>query len=45
MTLILSGRWEYCEADIMDRTNLRFFTRAISWVARRMARKSVGSGG
>lgn len=28
--LILSGRWEYCEAGIMDRTHLRFFTRSSS---------------
>ncbi len=28
--LILMGQWEYCEAGIMDRTHLRFFTRASS---------------
>lgn len=28
--LILLGRWEYCEAGIMDRTHLRFFTRVSS---------------
>lgn len=28
--LVLMGRWEYCEAGIMDRTHLRFFTRASS---------------
>lgn len=30
MPLILTGRWEYCEAGILDRTHLRFFTRATS---------------
>ena len=30
MPLILTGRWEYCEAGILDRTHLRFFTRASS---------------
>jgi 2-polyprenyl-3-methyl-5-hydroxy-6-metoxy-1,4-benzoquinol methylase len=28
--LIFTGRWEYCEAGIMDWTHLRFFTRATS---------------
>lgn len=27
MPLLLSGRWQYQEAGIMDRTHLRFFTR------------------
>jgi 2-polyprenyl-3-methyl-5-hydroxy-6-metoxy-1,4-benzoquinol methylase len=30
LPLILTGRWEYCEAGIMDWTHLRFFTRASS---------------
>jgi SAM-dependent methyltransferase len=26
--LLMSGRWDYCDEGILDRTHLRFFTRA-----------------